>query len=277
MINNNLVYLFMFVIFISSCKHEVVTGDIYAYWQLQNNVEFNDIAIGKLEVTDDENWGCWADPVVNDTIYHFRSFSINTDTLTFVDDNAKMLECRIYELHDSVMILTDFPGANGNLVFKRIADTMRDDAVPQKISGMTIYAKEYPLDSLDINMKSVLSQHFANYLGKSVILTDKQIATVREILREYVDGKHFLEEQPNARDDAYPFDEYFKQYMGYMKDGELMVDITMSRMVGGAFNPFPYMMLKQDLVSVDDGGPSHARAEVNLTKGKVIWFMTNGY
>ena len=285
----NIIYILVLIIFISSCKHEIVADDIYAYWQLQNKVEFDDVAFGKLELTDDEDWGCWADPVTSDTIYHFKSFAIDTDTLTFIDDNGKTLKCRIYELHDSVMVLTDFPGANDNLVFKRIGDTMRENAdfnsqgvkseqiVQQKFNGKTIYAKDFPLDSLDINMKSDLSQNYANYIGKCVILTAEQVATARELLKEYVDGKFFVKDWPNASDDAYPFDEYFKQYMGYMKDGELIVDVTMNRMVRSRFSPFPYMILKQDLISVNDGGPSHARAKVNLTKGKAFWFMTNGY
>lgn len=285
------IYLFIFIMLTSSCKREIVADDIYAYWQLQNKIEFDDVAFGELEITDDENWGCWADPVVSDTIYHFKSFVINTDTLTFVDDNGKTLKCRIYELHDSVMVLKDFPGASCNLEFKRIGDTMRgeDDfnntsagirserTISLKFTGKTIYAKDFSPDSLDVNMKSVLSQEYANYIGKSVILTSEQVATAHDILKEYVDDKLFLKEHPNARDDAYPFNEYFKQYLGYMKDGELMVDVTMSRMVGSRFCPYPYTILKQDIISVDDGGPSYARAKVNLTKGKAVWFMTNGY
>lgn len=284
-------YILILFIFLSSCKHEIVADDIYAYWQLQNKVEFDDVAFGKLEITDDENWGCWVDPVISDTIYHFKSFAIDTDTLTFVDDNDKTFKCRIYELHDSVMVLKDFPGASDNLEFKRMGDTMREKndfnntgtgirserTVSLKFTGKTIYAKDISPDSLDVNMKSVVAQKYANYMGESVILTNEQVANAHNILKEYVDDKLFLKEHPNARDDAYPFNEYFKQYMGYMKDGELIVDVTMNRMVRSRFSPFPYMILKQDLISVNDGGPSHARATVNLSRGKAVWFMTNGY
>lgn len=272
------IYLFIFIMLTSSCKREIVADDIYAYWQLQSKVEFNGIAFSKLEITDDENWGCWADPVISDTIYHFKSFAVNADTLTFVDDNGKSLTCKIHELHDSVMVLTDFLGASNKLVFKCIANTMRKDGeVPKTLRGTTIYAKDFSPDSLDINMKSVLSHDYANYIGESFILTNEQVAIAHNILKEYVDDKLFLKERPNARDEAYPFDEYFKQYLGYMKDGELMVDVTMSRMVGSRFSPYPYMILKQNIISVDDGGPSYARAKVNLTKGKAVWFTTNGY
>lgn len=288
---NNIIYILVLIIFISSCKHEIVADDIYAYWQLQNKVEFDDVTFEKLEITDDENWGCWADPVTSDTIYHFKSFAIDTDTLTFVDDNGKTLKCRIYQLHDSVMVLKDFPGTSDNLVFKRMGDIMRKEndfnntsagirserTVSLKFTGKTIYAKALSPDSLDVNMKSVLSQKYANYMGESVILTNEQVATAHDILKEYVDEKLFLKEYSNARDNAYPFNEYFKQYLGYIKDGELLVDVTMSRMVGNRFCPFPYTMLKQDIISVDDGGPSYARAMVNLSRGKAVWFMTNGY
>ena len=37
-----------------------------------------------------------------------------------------------------------------------------------------------------------------------------------------------------------------------------------------------YTSLKMDVYSVEDGGPSYATAVINLTKGEVVWFMTNG-
>ena len=37
-----------------------------------------------------------------------------------------------------------------------------------------------------------------------------------------------------------------------------------------------YTSLKMDVYSVEDGGPSYATAVINLTKGEIVWFMTNG-
>lgn len=37
-----------------------------------------------------------------------------------------------------------------------------------------------------------------------------------------------------------------------------------------------YTSLKKDEYQVCDGGPNYATAVVNLTKGVVIWFRTNG-
>jgi hypothetical protein len=37
-----------------------------------------------------------------------------------------------------------------------------------------------------------------------------------------------------------------------------------------------YTSLKMDIYEVCDGGPSYATAVINLTKGEIVWFMTNG-
>ena len=38
-----------------------------------------------------------------------------------------------------------------------------------------------------------------------------------------------------------------------------------------------YTSLKKDMQWTYDGGPSYAYAKIDLTEGKVIYFMTNGY
>ena len=38
-----------------------------------------------------------------------------------------------------------------------------------------------------------------------------------------------------------------------------------------------YTVLKRDFYDVEDGGPAHARATIDLTTQKVVIFTTNGY
>lgn len=267
---------------IASCKKEIVADDIYAYWALQNEVEFKGVVFTHLEFTDDEKWGSWVDPVTSDTIYHYNKLTVTGDSLCLTDDNGKELICRINELHDSTLVITDFPGANKRLEFKRVGDVRRylGDDKPLFKYGMcsrcSIEAKCFPKDSLDINIKSYYSLNKYNYEGKSQILSNEQVQQAHKLLEDYIVNKDYVEECMNGIDDAYPFDEYFKQYSGCIVDGELIVNVSLLSRTDTMFSPFPYMELKEYMSQMSDGGPQFARAKINLTKQKVLFFMTNG-
>lgn len=266
-------------LFFTSCKKEIVADDIYAYWKLQNDVEFKELAFTNLEFTNDEKWGSWVDPVINDSIYHYKSLTVKGDSLCLVDDNNKELILTIEELHDSTLVISNFPGANKSLEFKRIADVIRDDLKQPFKYGMSpsfdgIEAKNYSSDSLDINLKSTLSQEEANWYGKSVILSQEQVQQAHKLLEECMNSKEYVNLN-NGCADAYPFNEYFRQYSGVIIDGEIYAKVVLTTSMLGMFSP-PYTNLKRQLLVTNDGGPSHAQASVNLTKNKVVGFLTNG-
>ena len=78
-----------------------------------------------------------------------------------------------------------------------------------------------------------------------------------------------------AQEQTYPFDQYIRQNMSYVENGHLFVRIELNTSVY-ASKGIGYTALKQDVFLVEDGGPAHATATIDLTAKRVIVFMTNG-
>ena len=186
-------------------------NDIYAYWQLQNKVKFNGMGFTNLIFTSSEKYGCenFVDPVISDTIYHYKKVEVKGDTLSLVDDNDKVLNVRILELNDERLVITDFPGVDGELIYKHLGwgpgedprrckeDSLKGlSAFPEKIifRGASV---DYPADSLDIIMKS--SYFFKSYSeyhdDKAVVLTKDQMLAARYILKKYMAHREYLKEE----------------------------------------------------------------------------------
>ena len=85
-----------------------------------------------------------------------------------------------------------------------------------------------------------------------------------------------LEKDQLNNEDAYPFDQYIRQYVSYEENGHLYVRVTLNTSVY-TYKESGYTVLKQDVYDVEDGGPTHARATIDLTTQKVVDFITNGY
>ena len=273
-------------LFFTSCKKEIVADDIYAYWKLQNDVEFTELAFTNLDFLDvTRSEHAWIDPVVNDSIYHYVRVSVKGDSLCLVDDNNQEFIFTIKELHDSVLVITDFPEADKDLVFKRI------NPFPQTIS---IKATDFPSDSLDINLK--YQPDVWKEYGK-LILTNEQVRQAHTILENYMNKKLYYTikdieiktKTPNGtikteysnsfKEDGIeplPFNHYFRQYYGYMKDGHLIVNVCLAHIIHISNRSFLYSRLKYDAYLVDDGGNYFGDASIDLTEGKVIRFSING-
>ena len=280
--------LLLCALFFTSCKKEIVADDIYAYWKLQNDVEFTELAFTNLDFLDvTRSEHAWIDPVVNDSIYHYVSVSVKSDSLCLVDDNNQEFVYTIKELHDSVLVITDFPGADKDLVFKRINQTEEHKIYETK-------ATDFPSDSLDINLK--YQPDVWKEYGK-LILTNEQVRQAHTILENYMNKKLYYTikdikiktKTPNGtikteysnsfKEDGIeplPFNHYFRQYYGYMKDGHLIVNICLVHSVFTLDNPFLYSQLKYCEYLVDDGGIHYGDARIDLTEGKVTDFHLNG-
>ena len=272
------------ILFFTSCKKEIVADDIYAYWKLQNDVKFTELAFTNLDFLDVTRLEhAWIDPVVNDSIYHYVSISVKGDSLCLVDDNDKEYVFTIKELHDSILVITDFPGADKDLFFKRINHTKK---------AICIKATDFPSDSLDINLK--YQPDVWKEYGK-LILTNEQVKQAHTILENYMDKKLYYTikdlkikaKAPNGKTEysnsfkedgiePLPFNHYFRQYYGYMKDGHLIVNVCLAHIVGASDRSFLYSRLKYDAYLVDDGGNHYGDARIDLTEGKVIDFHLNG-
>lgn len=72
-------------------------------------------------------------------------------------------------------------------------------------------------------------------------------------------------------EDAYPFDQYIRQYASYTEKGHVYVEVTLNAYI---FTDkwYGYTILKIDEYDVDDGGPTHANAVIDLTAQKVIFY-----
>lgn len=270
--------LFILAFSLEACKDEVreiSPEKIVGYWGLQNDVKFSGLAFTHMWFMDDSH--NYIDPVVYDTIYEYKKFFVSGDSLCLIDHNDKEMIIKIKELSDSALILTDFPGASDDLVFRNpeyeLCTVYEDGTRSFKPSPM----REYNIskDSLDINMKSYDAKEWANANGGYVPLSSQQVAKARDIAKEYLNNKSFLHND-EVYEEPRDFDEYLRQYFGYRKDGKLIVAIEMSLLHHRTDDPFPYSGLKTWIVAGDDGGCAYLHFRIDINAGKVLSFGSNG-
>lgn len=270
--------LFILAFSLEACKDEVreiSPEKIVGYWGLQNDVKFSGLAFTHMWFMDDSH--NYVDPVVYDTIYEYKKFFVTGDSLCLIDHNDKEMIIKIKELSDSALILTDFPGAIDDLVFRNpeyeLCTVYEDGTRSFKPSLM----REYNIskDSLDINMKSYDAKEWANANGVYVPLSSQQVAKARDIAKEYLNNKSFLHND-EVYEEPRDFDEYLRQYFGYRKDGKLIVAIEMSLLHHRTDDPFPYSGLKTWIVAGDDGGCAYLHFRIDINAGKVLSFGSNG-
>ena len=94
----------------------------------------------------------------------------------------------------------------------------------------------------------------------------------RKILESYFENKEYEKTLDKDRY-PYPFSQYVRQYTAYAENDDIIVRVNLMTHWHGFDG---YTSLKMDEYQVCDGGPTYATAVVNLTKGEVVWFMTNG-
>lgn len=182
--------------------------------------------------------------------------------------------CIIEELHDSVLTLSNIAGFDKEITYKKVLD-FNNGTFPPETCNVSNISK----DSLDVIVKSFLVWDYFKYLNEELkeekfyhSLTKAEMIQARELLRQYMtDGS--LEK--NHNNNAYPFDQYIRQYVSYTEKGHLYVRITLNKYVFLNKN-IVYTALKQDVYTIEDGGPIHANAIIDLTANKVVLFMTNG-
>ena len=266
------IILLICILFLSSCKKEIVSEDIYGVWVMQKQSTEDGPQYNKLLM--DKGDYNWIDPVVNDTIFYFKKVAVNGDTLLLTDGLNHPSICIIKELHDSVLTLSNISGFDKEITYKKVLD-FNNGPFPPETCNVSNISK----DSLDVIVKSFLVWDYFKYLNEELkeekfyhSLTKAEMIQARELLRQYMtDGS--LEK--NHNNNAYPFDQYIRQYVSYTEKGHLYVRITLNKYV--FFNKnIVYTTLKQDVYTIEDGGPIHANAIIDLTANKVISFITNG-
>lgn len=266
------IILLICILFLSSCKKEIVSEDIYGVWVMQkqsteDGPQYNKLLLDKGEYN-------WIDPVVNDTIFYFKKVAVNGDTLLLTDGLNHPSICIIEELHDSVLTLSNIAGFDKEITYKKVLD-FNNGPFPPETCNVSNISK----DSLDVIVKSFLVWDYFKYLNEELkeekfyhSLTKAEMIQARELLRQYMtDGS--LEK--NHNNNAYPFDQYIRQYVSYTEKGHLYVRITLNKYVFLNKN-IVYTALKQYVYTIEDGGPIHANAIIDLTANKVVLFMING-
>ena len=200
------------------------------------------------------------------------------DSLCLIDHNDKEMIIKIKELSDSALILTDFPGASDDLVFRNPEYFPGLDKNAEFAHLQPSHVREYsiPKDSLDINMKSYdVASKWANVRGEYVPLSNQQVAKARDIAREYLKNKAYLQDGWKKKEEPKDFDEYLRQYFGYKKDGKLIVAIEMSISHHRTNSPFPYSDLKTWIRESTGGGCNYLHFEIDINEGKVLPLHSN--
>lgn len=261
-------YYLIALLMMASCQlaedRTIAPKDIYGYWQVEGEIN-KELPWSKIEFLNDSD--IWIDPCL-DTIYHYRHFAITGDSLILTDHQQKESLYKIDHLKDSVLLISDFK-TGVQLRFHKFVDL--HDMNNRK--PMVLSADDLSPDSLDVNVKSVFVNEYYEYTKKELhILTHDEVVMARNILESYFDKKEY-EKELRERRYPYPFNQYIRQYIAIVENGDIIVKVNLIT----DWQSFDgYTSLKKDEIYVCDGGPSFATAVINLTKGKVVWFMTNG-
>lgn len=210
-------------------QKEIVSEDIYGVWVMQkqsteDGPQYNKLLLDKGEYN-------WIDPVVNDTIFYFKKVAVNGDTLLLTDGLNQPSICIIEELHDSVLTLSNISGFDKEITYKKVLD-FNNGPFPPETCNVSNISK----DSLDVIVKSFLVWDYFKYLNEELkeekfyhSLTKAEMIQARELLQQYMtDGS--LEKKHN-NNDAYPLDQYIRQYVSYTEKGHLYVRITLNKYV----------------------------------------------
>jgi hypothetical protein len=87
--------------------------------------------------------------------------------------------------------------------------------------------------------------------------------------------KYYTNSLKESGREPLPFNQYFRQYYGYMKDGHLIVTVCLAHNVYTTDNPFIYSRLKYGEYGVHGGGNHYGYTIIDLTEGKVTLFRIN--
>lgn len=196
--------------------------------------------------------------------------------LFLYDSKFHFMVGKSQERNRGILLAFESDPLNVRLQFRKFVDlpNMNDEGTfDLHIPTVFINARDLSPDSLDVNVKSVLINKYYESVKREIhILSHDEILTTRKILESYFENKEYEKSLDKDRY-PYPFNQYVRQYTAYAENDDIIVEVNL-------ITSWPsldgYTSLKKDVHVVYDGGPSFASAKVNLTKGVVIWFRTNG-
>ena len=135
--------LLSFILFLSSCKKEIVSKDIYGVWEMQVQTTAEGPQFAKLILEKDGY--SWIDPVVSDTIYYYEKVDVSGDTLLLTDGFKHPTLCIIEELHDSVLTLSHVAGFDKEITYKKVFDHNEGPFMLERFKASDFSNKESPI------------------------------------------------------------------------------------------------------------------------------------
>lgn len=145
-------------------------------------------------------------------------------------------------------------------------------------------------DSLDFVLSEKGVTDEMGELGEYHRLTEQELRRTKAILTEFVNnggGDTTVIERTDERtgkvidkkteiEQPLPLDHYYKQYIGYVSKGHLMVRVNLAAHVNTASGESVGELLSRRLYVVHDGGKSFGNTVIDLTRGTVVSFSLNG-
>lgn len=144
-------------------------------------------------------------------------------------------------------------------------------------------AKDCPEDSLDyIVAPNAISINVVIRDGRKYhALTEEEMGRAKRMIADYIGSGQYEKDHDVIADDGskadlpLPFREYFRQYVGYTENGHVKVDVFLASIYSSSTEYIGEM--RNQVYIVHDGGNAYANVAIDLTEGKLEYFMLHGY
>lgn len=141
-----------------------------------------------------------------------------------------------------------------------------------------IDATDFPIDSLDIRIDDLslpmLKRTFIERGYTIFVLSEEDFNTARILVRDYFQGIS-VDKTPDS-DKPYPYNYYFKQYIGYI-DSDIGRDMIEVNMFTDERTPHGWAgELKNNWYVYRDGGKAFGRIFIDMRQKSIVSFSLNG-
>lgn len=264
-----LCFLMIIAFVASSCMNKFVNEEsLYGYWIGYDSLSKSSI---RLDIRPDCKTLISFPNSFRQVAYHI--YKLSDDSLLFKDVNNNIISCGI--VVDTVTSL-EFLYAKKNIVFNlhKWKNNPYDDFEKPNV----------PVDSLNfvfdacspIDYRKSLTEDSISISG--VNLSERHVKKTLELLQYVADSDSVSSDRAIRVDRLYPMNWYYRQFVGYKnKEKHLIVEVFFYLIL----HPLIETEKKEfnetiPFIGIRDGGDSFARAMVDLTIGKVIFFKVNG-
>lgn len=136
-----------------------------------------------------------------------------------------------------------------------------------------LVAKKQPVDSLDVLVKKADETDLGVLTGDNFhLLTEKEFQQAKNMVASFFEKKEY---RGKTREKPYPFNHYFRQYVGYKKNNHIMVFVILCTSWPSYTGSVSEM--ETCIVTTSDGGPHYGDMKIDLTDNKIVSFGLNSY